>query len=218
MEGPHARTPAGRSLIERIMEGHRTRMEGPWPNPWDPQPPPLSPSMECQRSPLRSVNGRQTSLSWTFHPPSRIPDATVSRTACSRCGASSPALQEVIRLPSRYLQPHAPSTAGSRTLESRQRPAMALLPSTASPAAAPLESRTRANYGRGVPRIPPAADPSNPINSGSHPRSHSKFGSHFDFAAIRPPNYHRATPILLESRDVAGPSTFDPHLQSPPKR
>jgi hypothetical protein len=27
MEGPHARTPAGRSLIELIMEGHRTRME-----------------------------------------------------------------------------------------------------------------------------------------------------------------------------------------------
>jgi hypothetical protein len=28
MEGPHARTPAGRSLIERTrMEGHRTRME-----------------------------------------------------------------------------------------------------------------------------------------------------------------------------------------------
>jgi hypothetical protein len=51
-------------------------MEGPWPNPGDPQPPPLSPSMECQRSPLRSVNGRQTSLSWTFHPPSRIPDAS----------------------------------------------------------------------------------------------------------------------------------------------
>jgi hypothetical protein len=27
MEGPHARTPAGRSLIELIMEGHLTRME-----------------------------------------------------------------------------------------------------------------------------------------------------------------------------------------------
>jgi hypothetical protein len=38
-------------------------MKGPWPNPGDPQPPPLSPSMECQRSPLRSINGRQTSLS-----------------------------------------------------------------------------------------------------------------------------------------------------------
>ncbi|KAL5663572.1 hypothetical protein ACJX0J_023680, partial [Zea mays] len=28
------------------------------------------------RSPLRSVNGRQTSLEWTFHPPSQITDAS----------------------------------------------------------------------------------------------------------------------------------------------
>jgi hypothetical protein len=107
-------------------------------------------------------------------------------------------------------------------------PMMALLPSMASPAAAPLESRSRATshpgrppldyYGKGVPRIPPAADPSNPVSNGSHPRSHSKFGSHSNFAAIRPPNYHRAAPISAESRDVGGPSTFDPHLQSPPKR
>ncbi|AQK76510.1 hypothetical protein ZEAMMB73_Zm00001d018582 [Zea mays] len=82
MEGPHARTPAGRSLIERTrMEGHRTRMEDAdgrsVAKSRDPQPPPLSwTRMECQRSPLRSVNGRQTSLEWTFHPPSKITDAS----------------------------------------------------------------------------------------------------------------------------------------------
>jgi ribosomal protein L34 len=82
MEGPHAHTPAGRSLIERTrMEGHRTRMEDAdgrsVAKSRDPQPPPLSwTRMECQRSPLRSVNGRQTSLEWTFHPPSQITDAS----------------------------------------------------------------------------------------------------------------------------------------------
>jgi hypothetical protein len=113
-------------------------------------------------------------------------------------------------------------------IEQPRLPSMVLLPSTASPVAAPLESRPRTTsylgrplldyYGRGVPRIPPAADPSNPVSSGSHPRSHSKFGSHSDFATIWPPNHHRAALISLESRDVGGPSTFDPHLQSPPKR